>query len=470
MESLTSFTSENTIFLASLLALLVNGLIFLWKLYTRRVNQACYLLDYACFKPPDDWMLDTELCGEIIKRNKKLGVDECQFLLKMTVSSGISEETYAPRCLSFGNPNNVSLNDGLDEMDECFKGCLDTLFAKTGISPKDVDILVVNVALLWPAPSLSARIVNMYKMKEDIMAYNLSGMGCSASVISINLVENLFKQHTESLAVVVTSESIAMNWYSGLDRSMMLANCLFRSGCCAMMLSNRSTDRVCSKFLLKNLVRTHMGENDQAHYCAYEMEDEDGCPGVKLSKHLPKAAAQAFVKNLSVLGPKILPVTEIVRYLVARYLLKRSKETVSVNLKTAVQHFCLHAGGTAVIDAVGKSLGLTDYDLEPSRMTLHRWGNTSASSLWYVLSYMEAKKRLRKGHRVLQISFGAGFKCNSCVWEVVRDLGDLSVWEDSVHRYPAKTLVNPFLEKYGWINNPDPQRLAEALKDREENY
>ncbi|KAK2449148.1 3-ketoacyl-CoA synthase [Trifolium repens] len=107
------------------------------------------------------------------------------------------------------------------------------------------------------------------------------------------------------------------------------------------------------------------------------------------------------------------------------------------------------------------SLDLSEYDLQPARTTLHRFGNTSTSSLGYVLGYMGAKKRLKKGDRVFMISFGARFKCNSCLLEVMKDVnGYGNVWEDAIDDYPPKSLSNVFMEKYDWLNEvEDPKYL-----------
>lgn len=56
-----------------------------------------------------------------------------------------------------------------------------------------VDILIVNCSLFNPTPSLSAMLVNHFKMKSSVVSYNLSGMGCSAGVIAISLARELLQ-------------------------------------------------------------------------------------------------------------------------------------------------------------------------------------------------------------------------------------------------------------------------------------
>nr|GEW97343.1 3-ketoacyl-CoA synthase 12-like [Tanacetum cinerariifolium] len=412
----------------------------------------------------------------MMRRCENLGLEDYRFLLRAIVSSGIGEDTYAPRNFFSERGANSTLSDSEFEMDEFYTKTLDRLFSRSSVSPQDIDILVVNVSVMTLVPSLTSRIINHYKMREDVKSFNISGMGCSASLISINLVQNIFKTHRNKLALVLTSEAIAPNWYNGSEKSMILTNCLFRCGGAAVLLTNKPALRKQAMFKLKCLVRTHMGANDEAHTCCRQQEDDQGHIGFFLGKNLPKTATRALTENLRTIAPKIMPLAAICRYVLqvniqklgAKYLNKKVAKKVSLNFKLGVDHFCLHPGGKAVIEGVQRSLALADDDMEPSRMTLHRFGNTSASSLWYVLGYMEAKKRLKKGDRVLMIGFGSGFKCNSCMWEVTRDLDDKNVWEDCVDNFPPKSLDNPYLEKYGWINEENAETELQAqLQNRD---
>ncbi|XP_057428257.1 3-ketoacyl-CoA synthase 19-like [Lotus japonicus] len=442
----------------------------LFKMILQRRGQSCYMLAYECFKPPEDTILDTDSAAKIVMRNKNLGLEEYRFLLKTIVSSGIGEHTYCPRNVLEGREECPSLKDTYDEIDEIMFDTLDNLFKRTGFSPSEIDILVVNVSLFSPAPSLTARIINRYKMREGIKAFNLAGMGCSASVVAIDMVQQLFKTYKNSIGIVVSTEDLGAHWYCGKDKKMMLSNCLFRSGGCSMLFTNKPSLKNKAIMKLKHMERTQYGADDEAYSCCIQVEDDEGYSGFRLTKSLVKSAAQALTVNLQGMAPKILPIWELVRFFtlslrnrgIAMFLgngkVKRATFNVlggggGLNLRSGIEHFCVHPGGRAVIDGVGKGLRLNEYDLEPSRMALHRWGNTSAGGLWYVLGYMEAKKRLRKGDRILMISLGAGFKCNNCVWEVMRDLSDANVWKDCIDSYPPNTLNNPFKEKYNWLND-----------------
>ena len=91
-----------------------------------------------------------------------------------------------------------------------------------------------------------------------------------------------------------------------------------------------------------------------------------------------------------------------------------------------------------MIHELEANLKLLPVDVEASRITLHRFGNTSSSSIWYELAYVEAKGRMWKGHWVWQIGFGSGFKCNTAVWVALRNVEPHinGPWEDFIHNYP----------------------------------
>lgn len=423
----------------------------------RRRGQTCYMLAYECFKPPEDTKLNTDTCARIVLRNKNLRLEEYRFLLKTIVSSGIGENTYCPRTVLEGREECPTLSDTYSEIDEIMFDTLDNLFEKSGISPAEIDIVVVNVSLFSPAPSLTSRIVNRYKMRENVKTVNLTGMGCSASVVAIDVVQQLFKTYANCNGIVVSTEDLGAHWYCGRDKKMMLSNCLFRTGGCSMLFSNKPSLKNRAILKLNHMERTQYGADDEAYNCCIQVEDEQGYSGFLLTKSLVKSAAQALTVNLQVMAPKILPLWELVRFfMVSVRNSDKAKKTMlggGLNLKAGIEHFCVHPGGRAVIDGVGKGLRLSEYDLEPARMALHRWGNTSAGGLWYVLGYMEAKKRLKKGDRILMISLGAGFKCNNCVWEVMKDLSDANVWKDCIQTYPPNTTNNPFKQKYDWIHD-----------------
>jgi 3-ketoacyl-CoA synthase len=348
--------------------------------------------------------------------------------------SGLGNETYLPDGVR-QFPADKSMASARAEAEMVMFGVMDQLFASTGLKPRDIDILIVNCSLFNPTPSLSAMLVNKYKMRSDTLTYNLAGMGCSAGVIAIQLAKELLQVYPRSRCVVLSTENITQNWYFGNQRSMLIPNCLFRIGGAAMYLSNRRRDWWRAKYELMHTVRTHKGSNDQAFHCVYQMEDDVGNVGVKLAKELMAVAGEALKANITRLGPLVLPISEQLLFfmnLVARNILGKKKLRPYIpDFTQAFEHFCIHTGGRGVIDEIEKQLKLSPDMTQPSKDTLFRFGNTSSSSIWYILANIEATTGVKRGDRVWQIAFGSGFKCNSAVWRALRSgRTNHEVWSD----------------------------------------
>lgn len=211
-----------------------------------------------------------------------------------------------------------------------------------------------------------------------------------------------------------------------------------------MLLSNKWRDGQRAKFKLLHIVRTQ-STGDEAYDAVYECQDSGGEHGVKLDRNIVNIAGRTMEKNFTVLGPYVLPLSEQTRVAyalakkkVCKYVckgFKLHKEGISSELikilsnwipakvpayvpdfKRGIEHWCIHAGGRAVVDGVAKNLKLQPEHAEPSKYALYHYGNTSSSSIWYEMDYVRKVQNPKKGHRVLQVAFGSGFKCNSAVW------------------------------------------------------
>nr|GEZ45534.1 3-ketoacyl-CoA synthase 5-like [Tanacetum cinerariifolium] len=280
-------------------------------------------------------------------------------------------------------------------------------------------------------------------MREDIKSFNISGMGCSASALGVDMARNLLKVHKNSNAVILSTEILSNGWYSGKDRSKMLLNCVFRSGSAAILISNKTSAKRISKYRLLYAQRTQAALDDIAYNSAIREEDSEGIMGVTMRKDVIHAAGELLRTNLQTLGLSILPLEEKIKYgfaIIRKKFLDNSMELYVPNFRKVIQHYCLPASGKTLITEIGKKMKLKEDEVEPALMTLHRFGNQASSSLWYELAYMEGKERVKQGERVLQLGIGSGQKCISMVWECIRPIvGEVSKgpWADCIDTYPV---------------------------------
>ncbi|XP_027069990.1 3-ketoacyl-CoA synthase 15-like [Coffea arabica] len=414
----------------NLIALLVFFCSVLY-VYLDLTPRATYLVDFACYRPPNELKISKEEFTDLAKRSGKFSDAAIEFQQRVLKNSGLGDETYLPRII-FQPDHKITLRDGREEASMLMFGAVDNLLAATRISPKDIKILIVNCGVLNPTPSLSAMIINHYKLRHKIQSFNLGGMGCAAGVTAIDLAKDLLSAYPGSYALVVSIEAMTFTWYAGRELDMLLPNCFFRMGSAAILLSNHPTDRWRAKYELKQLVRTHKAMDSRSFKSIHLKEDAEGKKGLSVSKDVIEVGGHALKANITTLGPLVLPVSEQFHFFTSLLFKKKSKPYIP-DYKRAFEHVCILATSKKVLDEIQKNLDLTNEYMEASRRTLERFGNTSSSSVWYELAYLEANKKIKRGDRIWQIALGSGFKCNSAVWKALRNVKqqNRNPWNDA---------------------------------------
>lgn len=431
---------EDTLLSPAVKTTIIILVIVFWMVVT---DNPIYLLSLSTFKAPDSWKVSHEQIIEMMRRQKCFTDESLSFMARMLSRSGTGQATAWPpgivQCLE-DKETDKTIEGSRKEAEAVIFDIVDSALKKACVDPSEIDILVINCSLFSPTPSLCAMVISKFGMRSDIQSFNLGGMGCGASLISVDLAKNLLQRRTfGGKALVVSTEVITPNLYHGNERGFLLQNILFRCGGAAMVLSNKWSDGRRALYKLLHLVRVQ-GTNEDSYNCVYETQDPTGERGVRLSKEIVKVAGKCMEKNMTTIGPYVLPLSEQIQVVIAlmgRYTVKSvgkllkacGKEKWAMKLpivkhyvpdfKRGIDHFCIHAGGRAVIDGIEKNMKLELFHTEPSRMALLNYGNTSSSSIWYELEYIQDQQKtnpLRKGHRIMQVAFGSGFKCTSGVW------------------------------------------------------
>ncbi|GLJ43758.1 hypothetical protein SUGI_0910950 [Cryptomeria japonica] len=213
--------------ISSLLAHLFMAAALGWLLLEilgKRGRRECYLVNFTCYKPPAERQVNTEMSIYLSARTDPIIPEHSKFQWKIFLRSGLGEETSLPRFV-FNEEMVTTLEEARVEMEETFFAMADELFARTGVTPQDIDILIVTVSTFTAAPSHASVVANHYKMKENVKTFNLSG------VLAVHMAKDLLLVNPDSYALILSTENTTVNAnYPGKDRSFMLTNSLFRVG------------------------------------------------------------------------------------------------------------------------------------------------------------------------------------------------------------------------------------------------
>ncbi|KAL0236432.1 hypothetical protein GEMRC1_003014 [Eukaryota sp. GEM-RC1] len=372
------------------------------------------VLDLAVFEPPADHRISKSNYMDFLVSTNFFSQESLNFQEKILYLSGLGDATPLPEGFT-SSSSTFSYEETLQITCKTMFATCATLFSKTSIDPQSIQYVIVTSSFFSATPSLAHRIIDHFSLSAEV-PIALVGMGCAESLIAVDLL-NRITSSCPGRCLVVSIQPFTSSFYKGANRSMLIPNCLFRFGCSAVLLSNLPRDRALFKFTLNHIHRS-VEPVGSVHALEYK-QDKEGHVGFFLSPDLLEHYLKVIRKNLMFLAPKVFSTSVIISYLFdfLKFLINPSFKLPPSwpSFSKGADHFCIHAGGRGVLDALEQSLDLSDSQRESGRQVLENYGNMSGCCVWYSLLWLMDNNKILPRETVWLLGFGSGMECVSCV-------------------------------------------------------
>jgi predicted naringenin-chalcone synthase len=243
------------------------------------------------------------------------------------------------------------------------------------------------------APGLDYFLINEFNFPLIVKRVNIGFMGCAASIIGFNNVLNeMNTPHINEINILLVSvELCSLHLQIEPTRDNILANMIFADGCGAALFSNSPLHN--KRTRMEIIFTDSILFNNSAGYMGWKVGDNGF--EMLLSSNLPKIVCVEAVPAIE-------------------QVLSSHELTVK-----SINHWALHPGGRAILDALQTGLNLSDEMVLPSRNVLKNFGNMSSASILFVLKEILSSGKLKKDDLCCAVAFGPGLTMEIAIFKGV---------------------------------------------------
>jgi predicted naringenin-chalcone synthase len=260
--------------------------------------------------------------------------------------------------------------------------CLET----AGLSPRDVDLLVVCTSTGYVCPDIGTRVVKPLGLRADVQRASMTGLGCAGALPALQRACDFTRAHPGRVALVLAVEICSACYYVDDTLETVVGNAICADGASAFLL--RSGSVAASRYPTIVDFQTFL-EPDQLALVG--MAHRNGKLRIVLGAEVPELA---FSLIQGALNP-----------LLVRHGLRQSD----------IRFWVVHPGGSKVLNAVQKQLGLTDADLRFARTVLRNYGNMSSPTVMFVLDDVSRNGDPRPGDWGVMTALGPGMAAEAAL-------------------------------------------------------
>ena len=260
------------------------------------------------------------------------------------------------------------------------------------LDASQIEALVVNTCTGYLCPGLSSYLVEDLGLPAYTAVLDLMGMGCGGAVPNLEAGCRMIQSGARKTVLCLSVEICSATFFLGPDPDLIVSNCIFSDGASAAILQanlNGESSGGLVQFIDFESV-TLPRYREQLRYTT-----QGGRLRNVLTRNVPVIGARAVAQATG-------------------RLLERHGLTAD-----DIQWWAVHPGGTQVLTAVQKHLGLAKERLRFSYETFRDYGNMSSPTVMFVLKKILDEASPQRGDRALLLSFGAGFTAFAALVELL---------------------------------------------------
>jgi len=284
---------------------------------------------------------------------------------------------------------------------------------RAGLKPADVEGLIVNTCTGYLCPGLSSYLVEDLGLPAFTSVLDLMGMGCGGAIPNLEAACRMIQSGAKKTILCLSVEICSATFFLGPDPDLIVSNSIFADGASAAVLQAEPNHVALGGTLKRSMGVVSHGQAEPAPGPSALTMPPSSAPIARFvafeSVTLPQYREQlrytsqggrlrnVLTRNVPVIGAKA--VAQVVHRLLDRHGLTLD----------SINWWVVHPGGTQVLNAVQRQIGLPPERLRFSYEVFREYGNMSSPSVMFVLDRILREAKPEPGSRGLLLSFGAGF-------------------------------------------------------------
>lgn len=227
------------------------------------------------------------------------------------------------------------------------------------------------------APGLDLELLELLELPATTFRTSVNFMGCYAAIHAMKIADAFCKADKKANVLIVCTELCTLHFQKEHTVDNMTSSMLFADGSAAILVTGNDEQE---GLIIDNF---------------YSMVSLEGKKDMAW-----ELSSKGFLMTLSSYVADMIE--EDFEVLVQKALSAAGLE------KEAITHWCIHPGGKKILEAVHKSLGFTNGQLDPCYDVLRAYGNMSSPTVLFVLDSIMNKLDKKEKNTIFGAAFGPG--------------------------------------------------------------